>query len=274
MDYIKKLLDDAYASGIGYDVSDMENAIFAFAAGSSNSSDYCVKLMNQMKFKSEEPSPSVDSDSDELVFFDIEVFPNLFLVNWKVQGEGKQVVRMINPSPSDIEQLLKFKLVGFNNRRYDNHILWARLLGYDNEQLYNLSQKIVTSKKGDRNNGLFAEAYNISYTDVYDFASTKQSLKKWEIQLGMRHLELGLPWDQPVPEEMWEKVAAYCDWDCIATEAVFNHLSADWTARQILADLAGMSVNDKTNTLTTRIIFGKERRPKLIYTDLATGEQS
>ena len=29
----------------------------------------------------------------------------------------------------------------------------------------------------------------------------------------------------------------------------------------------------QTNTLTTRIIFGKERHPKLVYTDLATGEQ-
>ena len=272
IDYIKKLLDDAYASGIGYDVSDMENAIFAFAAGSTNQSDYCIKLMNQMHFKSEEPSPAMDSESDELVFYDIEVFPNLFLVNWKVQGEGKQIVRMINPTPSDIEQLLKFKLVGFNNRRYDNHILWARLLGYDNQQLYNLSQKIVTSKKGDRNNGLFGEAYNISYTDVYDYATKKQSLKKWEIELGIHHQELGLPWDQPVPEEMWEKVAAYCDNDVIATEAVFNKTQADFVARQVQVDLVkllygitNVTVNDTTNALSTKIIFGNNRKPQNVF---------
>ena len=34
-----------------------------------------------------------------------------------------------------------------------------------------------------------------------------------------------------------------------------------------------VTVNDTTNTLTTRIIFGKERHPQLVYTDLATGEQ-
>ena len=34
-----------------------------------------------------------------------------------------------------------------------------------------------------------------------------------------------------------------------------------------------MSVNDTSNSLTTRIIFGRERKPKLVYTDLATGEQ-
>ena len=72
---------------------------------------------------------------------------------------------------------------------------------------------------------------------------------------------------------MWEKVAEYCDNDVIATEQVFNHLKGDFTARQILADLAGMTVNDTTNSLTAKIIFGNERHPKLVYTDLATGEQ-
>ena len=75
------------------------------------------------------------------------------------------------------------------------------------------------------------------------------------IKAGTHHQELGLPWDQPVPEELWIKVAEYCDNDVIATEAAFNYLEADWTARQILADLAEMTVNDTTNSLTTRIIF-------------------
>ncbi len=256
--FINKILDDAYENGIKYDVSDMRNAILAFAANSTNQADACVKMVNKMKFKSEEPSDFVDNDDASLVFYDVEVFPNLFLVNWKIEGEGKPIVRMINPTPSEIEELCRYRLVGFNCRRYDNHILYGRLIGYDNEQLYKLSQKIVTGAK----DAFFGEAYNISYTDVYDFAAIKQSIKKWEIELGIHHQELGLPWDQPVPEELWEKVAEYCDNDVIATEAVFKHLKGDWTARQILADVAGMSVNDTTNSLTTRIIFGTNRNPQ------------
>lgn len=223
IDYIYNLLEDAYERGINYDVTDMRNAVLAFAANSTNKADYCIKLVNQMKFKSEDISKNTDDQNAKLVFYDVEVFPNLFLVNWKVEGEDKPVVRMINPTSAEIEKLMDFRLVGFNCRRYDNHILYARLMGYTNEQLFNLSQRIVTSKKGDKNNGMFGEAYNISYTDVYDFAATKQSLKKWEIELGIHHKELGLPWDQPVPEDMWIKVAEYCDNDVIATEAVFNH---------------------------------------------------
>lgn len=269
IDFIYKILDDAYKSELKYDVSDMKPAVLSFAASSTHQADYCIKLVNKMQFKSKEPSLPVGSrPEDQIVFYDIEIFPNLFLVNWKYDGEDKPVVRMINPKPAEIEELIKYKLVGFNCRRYDNHMLYARLMGYNNQQLFNLSQKIITEGKG-----FFGEAYNISYTDVYDFAAKKQSLKKWEIELGIHHQELGLPWDKPVPEELWTQVAEYCDNDVIATEAVFHKLKGDFTAREILADLAGMSVNDTTNTLTTRIIFGKERHPNLVYTDLATGKQ-
>ena len=269
IDFIHKILDDAYKSDLAYDVSDMKPAVLSFAASSTHQSEYCIKLVKKMQFKSKEvENPVIKVSEDKIIFYDIEVFPNLFLVNWKFEGEDQKVVRMINPKPAQIEELLKFRLVGFNCRRYDNHIMYARMMGYSNEQLYKLSQKIITQGQG-----FFGEAYNLSYTDVYDFAAKKQSLKKWEIELGIHHQELGLPWDQPVPEERWVEVAEYCDNDVIATEAVFNALQGDFTARKILAELAGMTVNDTTNSLTTRIIFGKERHPNLVYTDLATGEQ-
>ena len=258
VDMIYKILEEVYASGLKYDVTDLRNTILGFAANSTHQADYCIKLVNKMQFKSDEPSEAVNNDDTKIIFYDIEVFPNLFLVNWKVAGEDKPVVRMINPSPAEIEDLMKYRLVGFNCRRYDNHILYGRLMGYDNAQLYTLSQRIISGSK----NAFFGEAYNVSYTDVYDFAAKKQSLKKWEIDLGIHHQELGLPWDQPVPEDMWVKVAEYCDNDVIATEAVFNHLRGDFVARQILAKVAGKTVNDTTNSLTTKIIFGNNRRPQ------------
>lgn len=273
VDFIFKILEDAYASGLSYDVSDMRNAVMAFAAHSTHQADYCIKLTNRMKFRSEDKITSaVQADEGHpKVFYDVEVFPNLFLVNWKIEGEGQPVVRMINPKPAEIEELMRYRLIGFNCRRYDNHILYARLMGYSNKQLYDLSQRIISG--GKRADCFFGEAYNVSYTDVYDFASAgnKKSLKKFEIELGIHHQELGLPWDKPVPEELWTKVAEYCDNDVLATEAVFNYLSADWTARQILADIAGMTVNDTTNSLTTRIIFDQVRKPQseFNYRDLS-----
>ena len=269
IDFIYKILEDAYERGVKYDVSDMKNDIYAFAMNSTNQSEYCIKLVSQMHFKSDDPSEAVDSKNAQIIFYDIEVFPNLLLVNWKLKGPENKIVRMINPSPSDIEELLKYRLVGFNCRRYDNHLIYARLMGYNNEQIYNLSQRIIKGEK----NAFFGEAYNLSYTDIYDFASAgnKKSLKKLEIEMGIHHKELGLPWDQPVPEEKWIEVAEYCDNDVIATEAAFDYLKGDWIARQILADITGMTVNDTTNSLSTRIIFGNNKNPQseFNYRDLS-----
>ena len=266
IDFIAKILDDAYESGLHYDVSDMKQNIMVFASKSTHQAKYCMEKVTEMKFASEEPSVGDEyPENSELLFYDVEVFPNLFVIVYK--AKDKKPIKMINPTPVDIEQLIKFKLVGFNCRRYDNHILYARLLGYSNEQLYNISQRII----GGDGNAFFKEAYNISYTDIYDFCSTKQSLKKWEIALGIHHQELGLKWDQPVPEELWKKVADYCVNDVLATEAVWDANQADFVAREILADLAGMTVNNTTNQLTTRIIFGTNRKPQsqFMYRNLA-----
>lgn len=262
IDFIYKILEDAYNSGLVYDVSDMRPRIIEFAANSSHHAQYCLDLVAKMHFQSKDQAEAKSNyDEQKIVFFDVEVFPNLFLVNWKYENSTSPCVRMINPTSQEIEKLFSLKLVGFNCRRYDNHMLYARYLGYSNEQLYVLSQKIVN---GETKNAFFGEAYNISYTDVYDFASAgnKKSLKKWEIELGINHHELELPWDEPVPEDKWQEVAEYCDDDVIATEAVFHHLSGDWAARQILAELSGLTVNDTTNQHTTKIIFGSNRNPQ------------
>lgn len=266
MDFIHKILEDAYASELTYDLTDMRPKLLAFANNSSNQAEYCVKLITHMRFKSEEEPTNQDKyDSDELAFFDVEVFPNLFVVVWQI--DGKDPVVMINPPPSDMEQLLKMKLVGFNCRRYDNHILYARYIGYTNEQLYSLSQKIISNSQ----NGLFREAYGLSYTDIYDFSSKKQGLKKFQIELGIHHQELGLPWDEPVPEDLWETVANYCINDVVTTGQVFHARKQDFIARQILADLSGLTVNDTTQRHTAKIIFGNDRNPqsKFNYVDLS-----
>lgn len=277
VEFIKKILDDAYEDGMTYDVSDMRPAVIIFAKNSTNHSADMLKLVTQMKFKSEEDvqadpsqdhiSPQDIERSDSLAFFDVEVYPNLFLIVWKYEGEDASPVVMLNPSPQDVEALFKLKLVGFNNRRYDNHILYGRYLGYSNEALYELSQKIINNDR----QATFAGAYGISYADIYDFSSKKQGLKQFEIDLGITHMEMEIPWDQPVPDEMVDKVIEYCKNDVYATEKVFESRKADYIAREILADLSGLSINDTTQKHTAQIIFegDKNANKKFKYTDLS-----
>lgn len=259
VDYIYNLLEDAQQRGIKYDVSDMYADLYTFCSRSTHQSEYCLSLLDKMKLRTDDLPEGVEGSPDlPIIFYDVEVFPNLFLINWKKLGVDG-VVRMINPTPKEVRRFVRVgRLVGFNNRRYDNHMVYARMMGYTNRQLYELSKRIIGKEKS----AFIGNAYNLSYTDIYDFSSKKQSLKKFEIELGIHHQELGLPWDESVPEDQWEKVAEYCDNDVIATEAVWNARHADFVAREILADVAGMTVNDTTNSLTTRIIFEGNKTPQ------------
>ena len=282
VDYIHHVLEEAYKSGQSYNVTDMRQRILNFAAQSSNQTLIAIKMVQTMKFASEDVLESMKTgelpdtfkgvqktmDADREVIFDVEVFPNLFVVCWMYKDAPKEsIVAMINPSAQEIEQLMGMKLVGFFNRQYDNHILYGCHIGYNLAQLYDLSQKLVTNVVGAK----FGHAYNISYTDIYDFAATKMSLKKWEIELGIHHMELGIPWDEPVPKHLIDKVVEYCKNDVWATNVVRNHLEPDFIARQILADLSGLSMNATTQQHTAKIVFGDDRNPQasFVYSDLA-----
>lgn len=268
IDFIAKTLEDAYNSGMPYDMTDLRNDILLFGMGSSNQSEYCLKVISNMKFKSELDISGTDENKGDkpLAFFDIEVYPNLFLLCYKLAGKGHKKIRMYNPKPEEVDILFKTLLmVGFNNRRYDNHLCYAASNGYNNKQLFELSQAIINGSS----NCFFGEAYNYGYADVYEISSKKQSLKKFEVELGITHKEMNIPWDEPLPEDKWELVGDYCCNDVDATEAVWNDRSADVIAREILAKLSGLSVSDTTRMHAQKIIFGDDRNPELVYTDLS-----
>jgi energy-coupling factor transporter ATP-binding protein EcfA2 len=270
IDFIAHILEEAKEAGLKYDITDLRPRLIAFANNSTNQAKTALKVVQNMQFQSE---PEVSSDAlvevqdQRLVIFDIEVYPNLFVICWKFRGDDN-VVRMINPSQAEVEALTKLKLVGFYNRRFDNHILYAAVLGYSVQQLYQLTRKIVVD--GSRN-AFFAQAYNLSYADIWEISSIKQSLKKFEIDLGIHHMELDIPLDQPVDEKDWGRVVDYCVNDVRATEAVLEDRWQDFVARQILAELSGLSINDTTQRHTSKIIFGNDKNPQkqFVYTDLS-----
>jgi DNA polymerase elongation subunit (family B)/energy-coupling factor transporter ATP-binding protein EcfA2 len=268
IDFIHKILEDAYTDGLRYDVTDMRPYILEFASNSTNNAGYCIQKALDMQYKSdhEEEESEIELKDAQLVFYDIEVFPNLLLICWKY-AESDTVVRMKNPEPTEIEELLNMPLVGFNCRRYDNHILYARYLGYSLENIYNISKRIIT---GDRS-AYFREAYALSHADVYDFATEKKSLKHWQVDLGIFHNEIEINWDEPLPEKLYDTIAQYCENDVRSTEAVFNARLADYRAREILADLSGLKVNNTTMSHTSKIVFQNNRNHKadFIYPDLS-----
>lgn len=267
MDFIKKVFDDAQKQGMVYDLSDMYNDVLEFAMNSTNQRTVCLGILQELKFKSDEELEPVSEERPH-VYMDCEVYPNLFVLGWMYDKDDAQVVKLLNPTPAEIEEWLeRVAYSGYNCRGYDNHILWARTLGYDNRQLYELSQRIVSNDR----NATFGPAWNLHYSDPFDWMSKKQTLKWWQIKLGLPHKEMDLPWDQPVPEDRIQDVLDYLENDVKSLRDVAIHCNADFRARQIIADLAGMEVCNTNKQIAERLIFGKlgrDEMPDLRYTDL------
>ena len=177
VDYIGKVLQDAYDSGMKYDVSEMKPQILAFAASSTHNAIKCLDKAESFPYKSEETSDWVPPSSEDKViaFFDTEVFPNLFILCYK--PIGKDVVSMINPEPGEVLKVFQtYNMIGFNNLGYDNHICYARIRGDSIYELFLRSQNLINAPKG-RNDWAIQESKNLSYTDIFDFCSEKKGLK-------------------------------------------------------------------------------------------------
>ena len=160
------------------------------------------------------------------------------------------------------------RLVGFNCKSYDGPILYARYIGYSLHDLWQLSHDIIVE---DKRTNFTRDAEHVFEIDVYDYSTNKQSLKKWEIQLGISHIEANVDWNEDIPEEMWPKLAEYCANDVRATEAVFNATQEDFKAREIMCELTDMPLITTTNQLSAAYIFGNVKEPwhEFIYPNLA-----
>lgn len=271
MDYIKMITDEAALSGEQYDVSDMWDDIFQFAMGSSNQKSKCLEIAMSLQLVGDYEIEAVDDNEKPIAYFDCEVFPNLFMIGYMLDKDDAEVVVMINPSPQEVQWLFdNLRLIGWYNRPYDNHILWAASLGATNAELYDRSQRMIV--EGDRR-ATFGAAYNVAYADGYDVASNAnmKSLKKWQIDLGLPHLENDHPWDQPVPDEKIMDITEYLISDVKSTRIVLKHIDGDMRAREILAQISGLAVCNTNRQHTEKLIFGKavkEGHSELKYTDL------
>ena len=292
IDFIKKILDDAYSTGMYYDVSDLQPAVLKFAFKSTNQREGCIEDVAKMHFKSEEVRPpeikdSDDVNEDDIVFFDCEIYrpdeetdnEGLFLICFKRNNLPREAaVAMINPSPGEVEELFSMPLAGYNCKGYDNAMLWGRANRHlSNLGLYNLSQDIIVNHQKP-----YQESRNVSYIDIYEMCTEKMSLKKWEYALeddNVIHDEMSIPWDQPAPKDIWPRIVEYCINDVVATEAVCHARHGDFVARKIQVELAKIlhgdrvrvCVNDSTNDLSKRIIFGGNHNPQgeFNYRDLS-----
>lgn len=272
IDFIFKILEDARLAGLEYDISDLQQEVFLFAMNSTNQQEYCVNVVTKMVFNNipevlEPIERTKVVPKEDLWFFDIEVKPNLLLIVAKQYGIDNWEV-LVNPTKFEVEALCRKPLVGFNNLKYDNHILMGALMGEGLYELYLRSKAIINNDRAGTHYG----AYNLSYLDIYEMTTKKQSLKKYQVELGIEHEEMDTDWDEPVKEEEIPLMIKYCKNDVFSSEKTFDSREGDYDGRLILAELSGLPVNSKTQDHVAEIIFegDKDAKKQFVYTDLST----
>ena len=289
---IKKVLTEAYASGVHYDLRNLEDRVITFASNSTHQANICMNLISDLHYCSKDVEEGIkhltfdevveavkdgadvivvdvsDDESKPICFYDTEFFPNYNVLCYETENEEEtHTIRF--PKPKDIQELYnKYRMVAYNGRNYDAHMNRGWLLGNSPKEQYTLSRGIISEgalKKG------YMDAYNQDYADAYDIATTKQSLKDWEYDLGMSHIENNHPWDEDLPKEYWDEVDAYCCNDVKALKAVWAAIQTDVDVRKFLCDLSGLKMINTNRQHITRFIFKGNKKPNLVYTDLATG---
>lgn len=299
VDFLVSELDKQYRSGKTYDIRDLKNDIFSFCVNSSNNAQYCMEQFGQMHFYSKDIEDKENEETEEyktapIIMLDTEIAPSyeqaiadgydlpndipkdteaLFLIEYKMLGDDATIIKLWNPEPSEVEKLFHYRIVAHKGRDYDGHMLYAASQGYKPYELYELNCKLTSKNNEISRSAKFMQGYKVCYADTLEYPVVKQGLKKWEIQLGIRHLEWPYPWYYPVPKNRWNEFAEYCENDVRSLEAVFNKTHDDFVAKEMLADLAGGTVIDKTNKLATKFVKGDADHLELIYTDFTTGKQ-
>lgn len=153
-------------------------------------------------------------------FYDFEVFKHDWLA---VFINEKNEHLMVWNDPAILKQILeKFDcLVGFNNYSYDDLILTGIMSGYNNYEVWKLSNAIVNG--GNIENKIKVMARKLTTLDTKQELAPSLSLKEIEANLGMNIVETPVSFDidRELTGEELETVIKYCIHDVETTKRLF-----------------------------------------------------
>lgn len=153
-------------------------------------------------------------------FYDFEVFKNDWLVVFIGQDNSEIVVWN---DPAVLKKALeKFDcLVGFNNYSYDDLILSGIMAGYNNYEVWKLSNAIVNG--GNIENKIKMMATKLPTLDTKQELDPRLSLKVIEANLGMNIVETPISFnlDRALTDDEFDEVVKYCRHDVETTKRLF-----------------------------------------------------
>ena len=154
-------------------------------------------------------------------FYDFEVFKYDWLAVFINERDEHLIVWN---DPAILKKALeRFDcLVGFNNYSYDDLILTAIMSGYNNYEIYTLSNTIVNG--GNIPADIRSKARKLTTLDTKQELAPNLSLKEIEANLGLNIIETPISFnlDRPLTDDEFYEVVKYCAHDVETTKRVFS----------------------------------------------------
>lgn len=209
---------------------------------------------------------------DNTWIFDSEVFKYDWLFTFKSVDTG-EYVRIWNDSEA-LTQYLEDDpfLGGFNNKKYDNFIIKAILIGCTTEQIKHISDEIVVKQKNGWDIPLLKE-YKVSFHwfDLLDDCQSGVSLKGIEAHLGLpiRESTVDFNIDRPLTEDERREVEKYCQHDVDTTELLYKLRQGYLANKKNLALVRGIDVRDGISMTNAKITatYLQAVKPEKPWTD-------
>lgn len=210
----------------------------------------------------------------ERMVFDIENYPNYFLVMFKSIKTGKVFYFEKTEDQELATQMLErlasaFCIVGFNSYNYDIPMLSLAIAGASFQQLQDAQFFLINERWRPyqvlayfRKLGLKVPDIKFNHIDLINVAPLEGSLKEYG---GRAHTQFmqDLPFDPGKPLEVYrlEKQAIlryYCHNDLVTTNDLYKMLEADITLREELGKTYNLELRSKSDSQIAEAVIAKE----------------
>lgn len=200
------------------------------------------------------------------IWIDCEVYKDYFLLSALSNSDNTLDFEMYDGHPLDTRKLSalmhNYLSIGFNSLNYDLLIIRAAIMGFDNNQLKELSDVIIKSNKPS---WLIAKSCGIKipktwdHIDLIELPIGRSSLKIYGGRLNAHTIQdLPIEPDQSITPDLREPMRQYCHNDLYTTKLLHDNLVNQIDLRVKMSEQYGMDLRSKSDAQIAETVIKSE----------------
>lgn len=197
-----------------------------------------------------------------MIILDTEVYKDYLLLMAMHLGSGKIETFEIYPGHIDIDGvrtlMTRDTTVGFNSINYDLPIISAALSGKTNQEIKDISDKIIVHDKRHWQLGIKVPR-NWDHIDLIELAIGQASLKIYGGRLHAPKMQdLPIEPDASIDAEQRAQLREYCRNDLEMTSILYRHLQPQIDLRIAMGEQYGVDLRSKSDAQIAEVVIGSE----------------